>query len=223
VAPNASCTVVVAFRPTVAGAGTGLLTIVDDAISGEAVIALSGTATAPTLTIAPASGATTTATVTAGQPATYSLSIAATPGAAGTATLSCSGVPTNATCTISPSSLNLASGANAAFTVTVNTQVVKTASLAIDGAKLASLGLMFMAPVALVVMSRRRVSYRVSACVLLLVVMPLIAFTGCGGGGASTPPPPPQTLLTPPGNYTLTVSATTGKATVSQALTLTVH
>ena len=223
VAPNGSCTVLVAFRPTIAGAGTGLLTIVDDAISGEAVIALSGTATAPTLTIVPASGATTTATVTAGQPATYNLSIAATPGAAGVATLSCSGVPTNATCSISPSSLNLASGANAAFTVTVNTQVVRTASLAIDGAKLASLGLMFMAPVALLIISRRRVSYRVSACVFLLAVMPLIALTGCGGGGGSTPPPPPQTLLTPPGNYTLTVSATTGKATVSQALTLTVH
>jgi len=224
VAPNGSCTVLVTFKPTVAGAGTGFLTIVDDAISGEVVIGLSGTGTAPTLTIAPASGATTTATVTAGQTATYSLSIAATPGAAGTATLSCSGIPTNATCTISPSSLNLSSGANAAFTVTVNTQVVKTASLAIDRVKLAGIGLIFMVPVALLLASRPRSSYRVRACVLLLAFMPLIALTGCGGGGStSTPPVPPQTLITPPGNYTLTVSATTSKATVSQALTLTVH
>lgn len=66
VAPNASCTVLIAFKSTAAGARTGLLTIVDDAISGEAVIALSGTATTPILTIAPASGATNTATVTAG-------------------------------------------------------------------------------------------------------------------------------------------------------------
>ncbi len=223
VAPNASCTVLVTFKPTVAGAGTGLLTIVDDASSGEVVIGLSGTGTTPTLTIAPANGATTTATVTAGQTATYNLSITATPGAAGTATLACSGVPANATCSISPSSLNLSSGANAAFTVTVNTQVVRTASLAIDGAKLASIGMMFMTPFALLVISRRRVSYRVGACVLLLAVMPLIALTGCGGGGGSTPPPPPQTFLTAPGTYTLTVSATTGKATVSQALTLIVH
>ena len=49
VAPNASCSVLVTFRPTAAGARTGLLTIVDDAISGEVVIALSGTGTAPTL------------------------------------------------------------------------------------------------------------------------------------------------------------------------------
>lgn len=104
VAPNASCAVNVTFKPTAAGARAGLLTMVDDAISGEVFIALSGTGTTPTLTIAPASGATTTATVTAGQTATYSLSIAATPGAAGTATLTCSGAPTNATCTVSPSS-----------------------------------------------------------------------------------------------------------------------
>jgi hypothetical protein len=222
VAVNASCSVLITFRPTAAGARTGLLTIVDDAISGEVVIALSGTGTAPTLTIAPASGSTTTATVTGGQTATYSLSIAATPGAAGTATLSCSGVPANATCTVSPSSLNLSSGANATFTVTVNTQVVRTASLTFEGVKLASIGLAFLAPVALLLTKRRRISYGIRACVLLLACIPIIALSGCGGGG-STPPPVTQTFTTPPGAYTLVVSATTGRATVSQPLTLTVH
>jgi hypothetical protein len=224
VAPNASCTVLVAFNPTAAGARTGLLTIIDDAISGEVVIALSGTGTTPTLTIAPANGATTTATVTAGQPATYNLSIAATPGAAGTVTLSCGSVPTNATCTISPSSINLPSGANATFTVTVNTQVVRTASLNFNGIKLASIGLAFLAPVALVLTTRRRAPYRVRACVLLLACLPVFGLTGCGGGANSTPPPAtPQTFTTPPGTYTLTVSATTGAATTSQPLTLIVH
>jgi Abnormal spindle-like microcephaly-assoc'd, ASPM-SPD-2-Hydin/Beta-propeller repeat len=223
VSPNASCAVQITFKPTAAGARAGLLTIVDDAISGEVVIALSGTGTAPTLTIAPAGGGSTTATVTAGQTATYNLSIAATPGAAGTATLSCSGVPSNATCTISPSSLNLSSSANATFTVTVSTQVVKTASLTFEGVKLGSIGLTFLAPVALLLMRRRRVSCYVRASVLLLACMTLIALTGCGGGGSTPPPPPPQTLTTPPGTYTLTVSATTGTASASQSLTLTVR
>jgi hypothetical protein len=220
VAPNASCTVLVTFKPTTGGARTGLLTIVDDAISGEVVIALSGTGSTPTLTIAPAGGGTTTATVTAGQTAAYNLSIAATPGAAGTATLSCSGAPTNATCTVSPSSLNLSSSANATFTVTVNTQVVKTASLTFDGVKLASIGLSFLAPVALLLTRRRRVPYYVRASVLLFACTALIALSGCGGGGST--PSPPQTLTTPPGTYTLTVSATTGTASASQPLTLTV-
>lgn len=223
IAPNASCSVLITFKPTAAGARTGLLTISDDAISGEVVIALSGTGTTPTLAITPASGGTTTATVTAGQPATYTLSIAATPGARGTATLTCSGVPTNATCAISPSSLNLSSSANATFTVTVNTQVVRTAALAFGGVKLASIGLAFLAPVALLLTKRRRVPYCVRACVLLLACIPIIALTACGGGGATPPPPSPQTFTTPPGTYTLTVSATTGTATASQPLTLTVH
>jgi hypothetical protein len=222
VMPNASCTVLIAFKPTTAGVRPGLLTIVDDAISGETVIALNGTGTTPTLTIAPVSGSGTTATVTAGQTATYNLSIAATPGAAGMATLSCGSVPTNATCTISPSSLNLSSSASATFTVTVNTQVVKTASLTFDGVRLASIGLIFLAPVALLLTRRRRVPYYVRASVLLFACMALIALSGCGGGGAS-PPSPPQTLKTPPGTYTLTVSATTGTATASQPLTLTVQ
>jgi Abnormal spindle-like microcephaly-assoc'd, ASPM-SPD-2-Hydin/HYDIN/CFA65/VesB-like, Ig-like domain/Beta-propeller repeat len=223
VAPSASCSVQVTFKPTASGARTGLLTIVDDANSGEIVIGLSGTGTAPTLTISPASGATTSATVTAGQPATYNLSIAATPGAAGTATLTCSGVPTNATCTISPSSLNLSSSTNAAFTVTVETQVVRTASLTFEGVKLASIGLAFLPPVALLLMKRRRVSYGARVCVLLLACIPTIALTGCGGGGSPPQPPVTQTFKTAPGTYTFTVTATTGKASVSQPLTLTVN
>lgn len=222
VAPNASCTIQISFKPTAVGARTGLLTIVDNATSGEVVIALSGTGTSPTLTITPAGGGSTTATVTAGQPATYNLSIAASPGAAGTATFSCSGVPTNATCTISPSSLNLSSSANATFTVTVNTQVVTTASLTFDGVRLASIGLTFMGPVALLLMRRRRISYYVRASVLLFACIPFIALTGCGGGANSTPPAT-HALTTPSGTYTLTVSATTGTASVSQPLTLIVQ
>jgi hypothetical protein len=104
----------------------------------------------------------------------------------------------------------------------VNTQVVRTASLTFDGMKLASIGLAFLAPVALVLTRRRRVSYRVRACVVLLACMPLFALTGCGGG-SGTPPPVQQTFTTPPGTYTLTVNATTGKATVLQPLTLIVR
>ncbi|HEY2117135.1 MAG TPA: hypothetical protein VGJ51_18695, partial [Candidatus Angelobacter sp.] len=59
-------------------------------------------------------------------------------------------------------------------------------------------------------------------CVLLLACMPVIALSGCGGGG-STPPPVTQTFTTAPGTYTLILSATTSRATVSQPLTLVVH
>lgn len=100
---------------------------------------------------------------------------------------------------------------------------MRTASLTFDGVKLAGIGLTFLAPVALLLTTRRRVSYRVRGCALLLACVPLIALTGCGGGGANSTPPTTQTFTTPPGTYTITVSATTGSATVSQPLTLTVH
>jgi hypothetical protein len=220
VAPNASCTIQISFKPTAVGARTGILTIVDDAISGEVVIGLSGIGTNPSLTIAPAGGGSTTATVTAGQAATYNLSIAASSGASGTAMLSCSGVPTNATCTISPSSLNLHASASATFTVTVNTQVVTTASLTFDRIKLGSIGLTFLGPVALLLMRRRRISRYVRPSVLLFACIPFIALTGCGGGST---PPATHTLTIPRGTYTLTVSATTSTATTSQPLTLIVQ
>jgi hypothetical protein len=100
--------------------------------------------------------------------------------------------------------------------------VVRTAALTFDGVKLASIGFTFLAPVALVLTRRRKLSYRARACVLMLVFLPVIGVMGCGGGG-STPPPVTQTFTTPPGTYTLTVNATTGKATVSQPLTLIVR
>jgi hypothetical protein len=130
-------------------------------------------------------------------------------------------VPANGTCSISPSTLNLSSSANASFTVTVNTQVVRTASLTHEGLMLASVGFALLAPVALVLTTRRGTSYRVRACLLVLACLPMIGLASCGGGNSN--PPPPQTFTTAPGTYTLTVNATTGKASVSQPLTLTVQ
>lgn len=223
VAAGTSCNVSITFKPSVAGARTGLLTITDDALNGQQVVALSGTGTTATISIAPAGGGSTTATVTAGQAATYNLSLAGSPGAAGTATLSCTGAPVNAACTVAPSALALSSGTNAPFSVTVATQVVRTASISTQTVTMAGFGLtcLFLLPV---LMTRRSISYRVRGYVLLLACVPLLMLSGCGGGGgSSTAPPTQQFLTTAPGTYTLTITATTSTATVSQQLTLTVH
>lgn len=217
VAPNATCTVPVTFTPVAAVATTANLALTTNAPFPVSNLQLSGIGVIPPISI---SGGQTTATVNAGQAATYNLSIAAGPSTAGTATLSCSGVPMNATCTISPSSLNLAANANASFTVTVNTQAATTSSLKFDGVKLASIGLAFLAPLALLLTRRRRIPYCVRASALLFACLALIALTRCGGGGTSSTPTPPQSLTTPPGTYTLTVSGTIGTASTSQPLTL---
>jgi hypothetical protein len=105
----------------------------------------------------------------------------------------------------------------------VSTQVTRTASLTFERVKLASIGLAFLAPVALVLATRRKLPYRARACALLLALLPVMGVIGCGGGGTPPPPPVTQTFTTPPGTYTLTVSATSGKVTTSIPLTLTVH
>ena len=55
VAASASCTISVTFTPTITGTRTGLVTISDDAPSSPQVVALTGTGTAPGVSLTPSS------------------------------------------------------------------------------------------------------------------------------------------------------------------------
>ena len=73
VSAEAGCTISVIFEPTAVGTRTGTLSIADNAAQSPQTVALSGTG--QDFTVAPPSGSTTTATVSPGQPATYTLSV----------------------------------------------------------------------------------------------------------------------------------------------------
>jgi hypothetical protein len=90
---------------------------------------------------------------------------------------------------------------------------------------LAALSLLMMP-----LISRRRCSVLGSLALLLVIATGLVL--GCGGGssnsggpGTTSPAPPSggSSSVTPPGNYTLTVKATSGNVMAAQALTLTVQ
>jgi Abnormal spindle-like microcephaly-assoc'd, ASPM-SPD-2-Hydin len=220
-APAASCKVSVIFTPSASGAQTGTLTLTDDAMSNPQTVSLSGIGVASLLTIAPGPGGSTSATITSGQSATYNLSLTGSPGLTGAVTLSCSGAPTGATCTVTPTSLSLSSGQSSAFMVTVNTAV--SASLArAEGALIAG-GLWLCS---LLMFPFFRTSKRVRA--LLLVIPVLIAcavgagLSGCGGGQSSNPTTPVTTQVAP-GSYSIHVSATEGSISATQTLSLTVQ
>lgn len=222
-AVSAQCTFSVSFTPTSTGVITGALTINDNAPDTPHTVTLSGTGT--DFAIKPASGSSTTATVTAGQSATYNLTFAPT-GFAGTLSLVCTGVPLAATCTV-PASLTL-DGTNPA-TVTVSVRTTAR-SVATPGSKpiwprfglwtqhfthlrwLWVLALMLAA--ALVAGPKRRPRVALAASLLFIVTW---AACGGGGGGVHTP------TGTPAGTYTLTVTGTSGSLSHSTTLTLNVN
>jgi hypothetical protein len=117
-----SCTIRVAFSPMQLGASNGALTINDDAPSGPQSISLSGVGADIFIAFRRPSRPSRSATdiVVAGQTARVELNLATTNGATGTVALSCTGAPIGASCSVSPSTLDL-SGLGKPVTVIVKT------------------------------------------------------------------------------------------------------
>ena len=240
-AAGATCSFNVVYNPAAAGTSTATIVVADSVPSSPQLIPLSGTATAtpPTLalTFGPATGASPSQTVTAGQTATYMLQISANVGA--TVTFSCSGAPTAATCP-APAPVTLTANTPAPVAVTVSTTArgmlapqSEPATRMQPPVALQMLPLSVLAVLLLIVTllaaaqspaARLRFArVALSAC---LVLMPIVAATllvGCGGGSSSTPPPPPPVTGTPAGTYTITVTATSGSTTATTPLTLIVQ
>lgn len=116
VAPSLSCTISVTFTPTATGTRTGSITITDDASDSPQIISLTGTGTAPSVSLSPTSltfakqlvGTTSKAkTVTLTNSGTASLTI--------TSIASSGDFAQTSACPISPSTL--AAGANCTISV----------------------------------------------------------------------------------------------------------
>lgn len=178
-------------------------------------------------------GATTSsATVAKGSTATYNLTVgpAASGGSfASAVALACTGAPSEATCTVNPTSVTPGS-TNTPVTVTVTTTAQKTAALKVPsrpGTHSPAIpmfaSMLGLAGIALVGKRRsRRITFMV---VTLLLLASIGMFVGCGGGGGSTATKTTQIVDpgTPSGTYTLVVTGTSGSASHTMNLTLTVQ
>jgi hypothetical protein len=230
VAPNSVCNVYVTFTPTAAGARSAMVTITDNATGSPHTVALSGTGT--DFSAAATQGSQTTATVVAGQTATYNLAFSGTPGFTGTLALTCTGTPSLSTCTVTPSSLSLSGTSTVNTTVSVSTTARGMAvprhlppqpivPLGVPVWWLVLAALLASATFALLCRPRGLEPLRPGWGTALLFVAMLAtgALASCGGGGA-VPLPPPGT---PAGTYNLTVTArvTSGSATLAHNTTLT--
>jgi hypothetical protein len=116
-APGGSCSIGVFFDPTASGTRSGTLTVTDNASDSPQTASLTGTGQDFSLT----PGSQTTATVTPGQVANYTVAVAPGGGFNQTVALSCSGAPAQSTCSVSPSSITLNGSASAPATVSVIT------------------------------------------------------------------------------------------------------
>jgi hypothetical protein len=140
----------------------------------------------------------------------------------GTITLACAGLPSEAACVFSPSSVT-ASGVAGTTTVAISvTTTAATTALALQRRILvagwtAGIGLLF----SMVLMGGRQRRLRGAWMVLMLTLVALIP--GCGGGGGGGNHLPPPNPGTPPGTYNIVVSATSGSSVSTSGFLLVVQ
>jgi 6-phosphogluconolactonase (cycloisomerase 2 family) len=220
---NSTCSLGVSFAPQAPGSHSARLTITDDAPNSPQSITLNGTA-GPAFTLEAGSNAgSTSATVTAGQTATYNLQLTPGPGFTGSVSFTCTGAPSSATCA-APSVL-VRNGNPVSFTVSVATSAAGSITptsifwrrLPIGGIRFTPT--VFAALLALGLMSLLLARIRFGgfavrtlgptaflAGAFLAGCLSIAMVSGCGGGSGGSSPAPQ--VVVPQGSFTLTVTGT---------------
>lgn len=205
-ASGSSCTFQVSFTPSQAGVRSGNLTVTSSLTSFN--MPLTGSGEDFQLVVVGSADST----VVTGQTAKYTLNVLSVAGSSGVLSISCAGAPKNATCAISPSTAQLAGG-NTVF-VTVNVTTGEQAAARSDAGTGKILGGRTRAgllSIALLVplgfglrRSRKAAMFSLLACLFF-------AIAGCGiyvkGGNVTASTDPTTGNITPPGTYTLTITA----------------
>jgi len=227
---GSACTIQLTFSPACVNAPAArgaTLVLTDNSPGSPQSVSLSGTA-AGDFCFDPPSGATT-ATVTAGQTATYSLVIYSPNGYTGSVSLACAGAPPEGVCTPSLASVTLP----AQFAVTVTTVANSffspaqrrelTPGYPMRTLRLLSISLMVVAMLIsrLVVCLPKQQHSRLAllnCAPFILIFAVALALAACGGGGTGTSADPG----TPDQTYPLTLTGTAADGT-TRSLNLTLN
>ena len=210
-AAGANCTISITFTPATGASGevAGLVIITDDAVPSPQVISLDGLAANFALTASPSSN-----TVSAGQSASYTVTVTPSGGFSQSVSLGCGILPTGAICGFSPASVT-PSNANP---VTSKLSISTTAG---SGSVphgwppappgpigLRILGWLLVAGTGAMVLRRRlaRVRLAVLAVLALFAALATLTAPACGGGSSSSSSP---SMATPAGTYTVLVTGST--------------
>ncbi len=201
--PLANCTISVTFSPSATGTAAASVMISDNAAGSPQSVALTGVAVAaPSIGLVLPSGSSSSATVTAGGTAKYALSIGGA-GMGGETSITCTGAPTGAACTVTPSSLNVSATSPSSIAVSVTTLASTNAALSHPRGNIWILGAGAVGFVLLPICRKKRYANYLGVLPLTMLLM----LSACGGGGSGSVPPS-QGGGTPSGTYPLTVTAT---------------
>lgn len=213
---SSSCTVNIVFTPSTTGTRSGSLTITNSAGRPQTAT-LSGIGVDFSLSTSPNAN-----TIQPGSTATYTVTVSAVGGSFPDAIgLSCSGLPTNASCSFSPSSVT-PSASKATTTLTISTaQSVSENRSTVPPryrpagalwAQLYGLGMFGM----VLAKSTKRSRQALIRALLVLGVLGLLFMSGCAGGTGIAPQNEPQ-------SYTITVTGTYSSLQHSVPVTLTIE
>jgi hypothetical protein len=182
----------------------------------------------------------TSASIIAGQTATFAMELVPVNGFSESVSLACSGAPPQGTCSVSPSSVAPSGSGAATVSVSVTTTSRSLTPPRDPSAPHGGWGrirgnLLLLLALALLSTSflwGHRLSpgnarncgapaarVRLAAAVSALVLTLAIALISCGGGSTTTPGPAPGG--TPPGTYNLTLTATSESSNLQRTLALT--
>jgi FG-GAP-like repeat/Abnormal spindle-like microcephaly-assoc'd, ASPM-SPD-2-Hydin len=201
VAAGASCSIGVSFDPTQSGTRNGTLTVTDNASGSPQTVSLTGIGQGFLMV----SSGPSTATVSPGQTANYSISISPTGGFAQKVTLTCTGAPTGATCTV-PAFVTLNGSSPTMVNVKVTTSASMGSLLHPNRISLDRLALWWILPgLSGLVLARsggrrrgKQVDQALGRFTLLCLILLAISLVSCGGGSNSSNGTP----------YNLTVTGT---------------
>ena len=224
-----NCQIALTFAPAAAGAITGTLTIAASNLSQPLSVALSGSGSDFSLTVSGPSSAI----ITSGQTTTFALQLQGLSGSSGIVTLSCAGAPANSTCSLNPATVEVTSLNTSSATASLATGVASSSSVVSRNSAWRTLVpvLALLLPLGFGGMRRGRralVVLLLATLVFALAACGTKSSTGTGGGGSGTGGGGGGTgggsgATTPPGTYTLTVTANLSNITHSVQCTVIVQ
>jgi Abnormal spindle-like microcephaly-assoc'd, ASPM-SPD-2-Hydin/Beta-propeller repeat len=220
-----NCTISVTFTPATTSSESATLQVNDSDATSPQSITLSGTGQAPPPPDFSVASSPASATVTAGNSTKFSISVSSANGFTSAVSFSCSGLPIGAACAFSPTTIAPSANGVATETVTINTakrSIIPTGPRP-PGPYPLPWVFAFATLAALLVVARNSTRRQGRKLAWAFAAILLLAVAGCSGLSDAHHNSGSGSSGTPAGNYTITITATSGTLTHSSSFALNVN